>query len=353
MNDSDTERLLFVTRCLLAAAGIFILIVVLWSLIDLLVLVFGAVVIAVLIRALAEPIGRMARLSHRPSVTVAVIVILAVLIGVFWLFGREFQGQFAQLSDALPRAWHSAQGRIAQLPGGKAILSSLQHHPGQPPRFVPKLEDVLGRMGSVVTDLLLLVFGSVFVAANPGLYKAGLLKLLPPQRRGLAADALSDCDRALKRWLIGQLVSMALVGFLTGLGLWLAGVPSAVALGLIAGLLEIIPYVGPILSALPGLAVALTQSPSTALWALLVYVAVQQIEGNAIMPFVQKRAVSLPPALTVFGVVAAGVLLGAAGLVFAGPLLVVVFVLVKRLYVREALQTSTPIPGEGSKEGES
>jgi predicted PurR-regulated permease PerM len=156
----------------------------------------------------------------------------------------------------------------------------------------------------------------------------------------LHQDLAVGLEEALRGALSGEL------SLLTGLGLWLVGVPSPLALGLIAGLLEIIPYAGPIISAVPGLILALTQSPTEALWALLVYVVVQQIEGNILMPVVQKKAVSLPPALTVFGVVAAGILFGIPGLTFAGPLLVVAFVLVKRLYVRGALGTSTPVPGE-------
>lgn len=345
----ERRRFLFVLRCLLAAAGLVVLLLILWSLLELIVLVFGATVLAVLIRALAEPIARAGRLPHRVSVAIAVLLMLGLLAAALWLFGRESEAQFAQLSDALPHAWAAAKERILQLPGGKFLVHSVQG-PSGPARMMPSLADVLGRLGSTLADLILLLFGAVFIAADPSLYKAGILKLLPAGRRALAADALGDCDRALKRWLVGQLVSMALVGLLTGLGLWLVGIPSPVALGVIAGLLEIIPYAGPILSAVPGLALALTQSPNEALWALLVYVAVQQIEGNALMPLVQKRAVSLPPALTVFAVVASGMLFGPAGLVFAGPLLVVCFVLVKRLYVREALETPTPIPGETRSE---
>jgi predicted PurR-regulated permease PerM len=152
----------------------------------------------------------------------------------------------------------------------------------------------------------------------------------------------------LRLWLIGQAISMIVVGLATGIGLWLAGVPSAVALGVIAGLTEAVPYVGPIVGSIPGLLVALTVGPETAFWALVVYVIVQQLEGYALLPIIQRRMVSLPPALTLFWIMAAGLLFGALGVVFAAPILVVIYVLVKRLYVREALGTPTRIPGDGS-----
>ena len=140
----------------------------------------------------------------------------------------------------------------------------------------------------------------------------------------------------------------SLAGFrlLTGLGLAWVGLPSALALGLLAGLLAFVPLVGPIVSAIPALLLALADGAATVGWTLAVFVGVQQIEGNVVMPFVQRRMVDLPPALLLFAIVAAGTLLGPLGALLAAPLTVVVFVLVKRLYVREALDTPTPLPGE-------
>ena len=187
---------------------------------------------------------------------------------------------------------------------------------------------------------------AIYLAADPGLYQAGLLKLVPGPRRDLARVALGETARALRLWLLGQLVSMSVIGVLTGLGLAWVGLPSALALGLLAGLLAFVPLVGPIVSAIPALLLALADGAATVGWTLAVFVGVQQIEGNVVMPFVQRRMVDLPPALLLFAIVAAGTLLGPLGALLAAPLTVVVFVLVKRLYVREALDTPTPLPGE-------
>jgi predicted PurR-regulated permease PerM len=201
-------------------------------------------------------------------------------------------------------------------------------------------------LGGAMANLFLVVVGGLYIATNPRLYRTGLLKLVPAERRELTGTALRDTGRSLRLWLVGQLVSMVLVGTLTGVGLWLIGVPSALVLGLLAGLLEFVPLVGPIVAAIPGLLIAATQGTETLLWALALYFVLQQLEGNIIQPLVQQRAVSLPPALLLFALVAFGTLFGIAGLLLAAPLTVVLFVAVKRLYVREALGTPTPIPGE-------
>lgn len=139
---------------------------------------------------------------------------------------------------------------------------------------------------------------------------------------------------------------MTIIGVFTGLGLWLVGVPSALMLGIIAGLAEFIPLLGPILSAIPGLLLALMAGLETALWALLVYVGIQQIESDLITPMVEKKAVSIPPVVTLFGVLAMGVIFGLVGVILAAPLTVITYVLVNQLYVRDALGQSTQVPGE-------
>ena len=139
---------------------------------------------------------------------------------------------------------------------------------------------------------------------------------------------------------------MVLVFVLTGLGLWAIGVPAALALALLAGLAEFVPIVGPIVAAVPALLIALSAGWQTALWTLLLYLAIQQVEGNVIQPLVQHRVVSLPPAITVFAVVAFGLLFGSLGVLFATPLAVVVFVAVWTLWVRETPGEPTKLAGD-------
>ena len=139
---------------------------------------------------------------------------------------------------------------------------------------------------------------------------------------------------------------MLLVGVVTTLGLYAIGLPSALALGLIAGLAEFVPLVGPVFSAIPALLVALSVGGQTVFWVLGLYIVVQQLEGNLITPVIQRQTVDLPPALTLFALIAIGVLFGPLGVLLSTPLAVVIFVCVKQLYVRETLHEETEIPGE-------
>lgn len=128
---------------------------------------------------------------------------------------------------------------------------------------------------------------------------------------------------------------MLFVGIATGLGLWLVGVPAAWAIGLVAGLAEFVPYAGIIFAGIPALVLGFGQGADTGLWTLGVLIAVQQLQGNLIMPLLQNRMVDLPPAITIFGIIAAGILFGVAGVLLATPLTIVVLVLIRRLYLRE------------------
>ncbi|QOW19576.1 AI-2E family transporter [Lysobacter ciconiae] len=139
---------------------------------------------------------------------------------------------------------------------------------------------------------------------------------------------------------------MVVVGVLTGLGLWLLGVPVAFGLGIITALLDFVPIAGPVLAAIPAVLLGFTVSPQVGLGALALFIVIQQVESHVLQPLIQQRAVDLPPALLLISLFAIGALFGLAGVVLAAPLTVVIFVLVKRLYVRETLETETRIPGE-------
>jgi predicted PurR-regulated permease PerM len=155
-----------------------------------------------------------------------------------------------------------------------------------------------------------------------------------------------ESERALRLWLKGQAIAMVVVGLMTGIGLWLLGMPSAFVLGLLAGLLEFIPFAGPIISAIPAILLALVVGPEMALWVGLLYLFVQQFEGNVLSPMIQQYAVDLPGVVLLFSLIGFGILFGTLGVILAAPLAVVTLVLVKRLYVIETLDTPTPIPGE-------
>jgi predicted PurR-regulated permease PerM len=334
-----------VVKSLLVAALLVLLVLAVLRLLDLLLLAFGAVVVGILIRALADAIGHYTFIAGRWRLYAALLAIVAVLAAVGWLFGSQLGGDFSRLAATLAETWRELLQRLARLPGGAALAAGLDRISLSGDAMVPRLLTMVNTLTNVAIDLVLLLFGSIFIAANPSLYRRGVVQLVPKSQRDLADEALRDTGAALRQWMVGQSVMMVFIGVLTGTGLWLVGVPSAAALGVIAGILEAIPYFGPILSAFPALAMAATDGLPTMLLALAVVTAVQQLEAALFTPYVHKKVVSLPPAVSVFGVVAMGILFGPLGLLLAAPLLVTVFVLVKRLYVEETLDTPTHVPG--------
>jgi predicted PurR-regulated permease PerM len=177
----------------------------------------------------------------------------------------------------------------------------------------------------------------VFFAADPETYRDGFLRLLPVERRERVAEVLDETESVLRRWMIGQSISMVTVGVLITTGLWLLGVPLAPALGLLAALFTFVPYLGPIVSSIPGLLIAWSVSPSVLFYTFVLYVVVQNLEGWVLTPLVQQQAVRLPPALIIGSQMLAGIVWGVLGVVFATPLVAAVKLLIRRLYVEDVL----------------
>lgn len=314
-----------------------------WELRDVLLTVFGAVVIATLFQSLANQFQRL-RLPHGVALLLSVLTVLAIIGVGFVLFGAQLVNQAEDIRTALPKAWTAIQQRLEGFGLGGQIEQFAKA--GQGSGFAANAGQFVMSLGGGLADALLILVGGIFLAASPRFYRAGLIKLVPESRRDLTASALEDSGNALRLWLKAQLLTMAGVGLATGIGLWLVGMESALAFGLLAALLEFIPFVGPILAAIPAVLIAASVDPQLALWVLGVYLIVQQIEGNLLQPLLQQWAVDLPGAVLLFSLLAMGTLFGPLGIVFAAPLTVVIYVLVKRLYVREALETETSIPGE-------
>ncbi len=322
----------------LALASLFFLA---WHLRGAILMLFGAVVVASVFRALADLLRKWLRLPDGLAVAASVLIILGSIVALGAFFGSQFSQQVEILREALPRAWDSLERRLGELGLGEALTQGITGGSA----FANVGRTIIS-VGSGVADTVVVIFGGIFLAAQPNFYRIGAIKLVPSAKRALVAEAIIDSERALRLWLKGQLIAMVIVGVAIGLGLWLLGMPSALVLGLLAGLLEFIPFAGPIISAVPAVLLAVAVSPDLALWVVLLYIAVQQVEGAVLQPLVQQYAVDLPGVILLFALIAFGTLFGAIGVILAAPLAVVTYVLVKRLYVREALETNTPIPGE-------
>lgn len=316
------------------------------QLVHLFLLIFASIVVAVLLRAIADPVMRRTPLSPKLAVTLAALFVLGLLALAGWLFGREAADQASGLIDAVPRVLNDLQARMRALPQGRELMQRLADGLYELDRYITSVPQYAMSIASFFTTIILVVVGGVMLAMRPARYRDGLSRLAPDPMRGRVVDACDHAGLALKKWLLAQLLAMAMIGVLTGLGLWLAGVPYPLALGLFAGLAQFVPIVGPILSSVPGLLLGASEGMQTFLWAAAVYFGVQQLESNFVTPFVQRKLVDMPMALTLFSVIGFGLLFGPLGVLLATPMAVVAFVLVKVLYLRDWLGEPAHVPGE-------
>jgi predicted PurR-regulated permease PerM len=317
-----------------------VLLVLLWHLREPVMLFFGAVLVAATLRALADPLSRFTRLPLRAATALALAVLVLVAVCCVWLVGDPLSQQLQTLRVDLPRAWEAMRGWLERTPLGQRLLDLVG---GVQEAGVP-WAGIAGAATRVLHGLgatLLILLTGIYLAFDVGLYRDGFLRLVPRERRALVGKALDAAGQALSRWVRGQAVAMLTIGVLVALGLSLLGMPMALALGLISGLLEFVPFVGPIASGLLSVLVAFAQGPTEALYVAALFLALQQVENHLLVPLIQRWAVALPPALALGGVVVFGTLFGPFGVMFGTPLVVVTIVLVQKLYV-EPLESRDP-----------
>jgi predicted PurR-regulated permease PerM len=202
------------------------------------------------------------------------------------------------------------------------------------------LSSLVGTLGA----LLIVFLSGIFVAATPSTYVRGLLHLVPLGGRPRARQVIVQVEDALGRWMLSKVFRMFLVGALTWAGLALLGIPLALTLGIIAGLLTFIPNIGPILALVPTVLLALMEGPMRALYVVALYVGIQQVENNIVTPLLEKKMLSLPPALTLAMQVFMGILVGPVGVAIASPLTAAGLVMVRMLYVEDVLHDHSATP---------
>ncbi|MDY7012232.1 MAG: AI-2E family transporter [Cyanobacteriota bacterium] len=318
---------------------------ILWQIRQLVLLLLAAVILANALNLLVIKLQRLG-LKRGYAVFISVLLVFSTVVGIFWLILPSFVEQFQQLAILVSESLQQLEvwlrkieqnldpRAIAFLPDPQEIVARLQ----------PFVNELVNRgwgifsntLGGLLNTLLVLVL-MLMILANPTPYRQGLVRLFPSFYRRRADEILHHCDRALEGWLAGILFNMAVIGVLSFVGLLLLGIPLAFSQAILAAFFTLIPNIGPALSVIPPFAIAFLEAPWKPVAVLVLYVGIQQIEGNFLTPIVMQRQVSLLPAMTLISQVIFASVFGFLGLFLALPLTVIGQVLISEILIADVL----------------
>lgn len=311
-----------------------------WFTRKVLLLLFAGLLVALVLTSFTNLLRRFLPVGHKAGLAIVLFLLCGAIAGVIAIGIPAVAGQFAELSEQIPERAAEVQKWIQESP----LVQKLN-------QILPDLENMMPSGGTggltsffsstfeAVSSLVFIIFTGIFAAASPNLYRQILVKLFTPKLRPKAEHVITRLICTLKYWLLGQSVSMLVVGIVTGVALAIAGVPLALALGIVGGIFEFIPFIGPILSAIPAMLLASADGMDKVLIVAAIFAGIQFMEGNILQPIVQKRAIDLPPVVTLVALLVFGGAFGLLGMFVAAPLAAVIMVLVEELYLHEYLGT--------------
>lgn len=310
-----------------------------------LIIVFAAVVIAAIFDTIASFLCRKTGIPRALALFISIVGMIGMFVGSFVLFGSQLASQMDMIKDSIPGAIESVEAFLNRYGWGESLREFSQVSSNDVSRILSQAGGYALAAGSGIADFLLILVGAIFLASDPATYRRGLLYLVPKRAEKTAEQTLDDAGHGLRGWMLGQSVSSLVIAVFTSAGLWFLGVPASGGLGVIAGLLDVVPMIGPILAGIPAVLLAFTVSPMTAVWTIVLYLVIQQLQGNFLQPMIQKQAVNVAPAVLLFAVIAAGLLFGFIGVLLAAPMTVVTFVVVQRVYVKTLLGKDIDVAG--------
>jgi predicted PurR-regulated permease PerM len=363
-----------ILRTLAIVAAFYITLQLLWIGRSVVLLAFLGVLFGLALTAAVDWLERR-RVPRAIGAVLIVLSFLGLLVGIGAATAPSIASQMDELKTQLPEASKKIQGWIRERQQGVTqVLEQVapeetagDSEPGgeardKAPSVGQGVAEQIGGIGkhvfgifsstlAVLGGMLLIIFVAVFVAVEPQTYHAGLMHLFPHGMRARAGDVLTATAAMLRRWLLTQMVGMLVIGILTTGVLLLLGIKAAIALGIIAGILEFVPIVGPILAAVPAVAMGFLDGPEKALYVVLAYTAIQQTEANLLYPILMKKGLELPPVLTLVTQGVFAIVFGFIGLLVAVPLLAAIIVPIKMLYVRDVVGDEVELPVDvGDKE---
>lgn len=346
--DSAEARWIMYKRRLFLAVGLVAFLIILASFVSatlgVLLLLFLCVLIALGVRGISDWLTKHTPLSDQITLVVTVAIIAASMVGLVLLVGSRLAGEFSVLSGTLQEALSNLEEQVQQSDLGRQLIQQLpstaefgqQIFDGGGAVF-SRVSGIFSSTLGLFSSVLLVIFISLFLAAQPKVYRDNFLRLIPKGRRDRIRQMLSVVANALQKWLLTRFISILVIAVLTTSGLLLFNMPLALSLGILAALAGIIPTFGPILALIPAILVAFTVSPQQVVFVMLLYIGIQMVDNYLITPLVQKQMLSLPPAYIIVTQLLFGIIAGPFGLVLAAPMAIVLVIIIRMLYVEDVL----------------
>lgn len=307
--------------------------------VSILLLVFAGVLFGIFLNAMSNWLCQKTGLRYIWSYTLVLVLLSAVTVAGYIYMHTQIVAQAAELWEQLQESGQQVYQRVRSSQWMQRFMPDVKAEDLMPSsaKVLPAVTSWLQWLMWGITGVVVIVVVGMYVAFDSKLYEEGVIKLVPLHRRDRAREVMHTLRVAMGKWIAGRLISMALVGVLTAIGLWILGVPMPVTLGVVSALLSFIPNVGPIIAIVPQGLLAMQVGTSTVLYVMLFNIAMQTVESYVVTPIVQQYEVSLPPALTIIAQLLLGVLFGVIGVMMAAPLAVVIIVVVQMLYVQDRL----------------
>lgn len=297
-------------------------------------LILAGALIALFFHGFAELIQRKVPLSHKTALLISIISTFVILILVFWFMGAKVQQQVTEISKDLPTIIENAKKQLSTTALGKKFIekNSSDDIYNKGYSFISKF---FNSTFGVFTDIYIVLFLGLFFTAAPKVYVDGFLMLIPKRAQSRTRATIDKIAFQLTKWLKGQILAMVIVAILKGIALTALGIPMAVTLALIAGILNFVPNFGPLISMFPAILIALTLGINKAIVVTIVYLIIQIFEGNVITPSIQQKLINMPAALIIIAQLFMGLLSGAWGLILATPIVAILIIIVRETYVKK------------------
>jgi predicted PurR-regulated permease PerM len=341
---SFTRRVVITTAIVLLLGGAFAL--VLYA-VHFFFLIFASILFAVFLRAIANWLHDKTGMAKGIALAIAALLFFGTLFLTGWLIAPTVQAQVEDLRETLPSSIERLKDQLGRTSwGAKAVEEfedSQENMMPETQEIVNKAQAFFASTISILTDIFIVIVIGIFFAANPAQYQRGVVSLVPLRHRTRLWEVLDKSYETLKWWLLGKLVTMVFVGIATAIGLMLLGIPMMLALAVIAFFLDFIPTIGPIIASIPAILIAFLDGPMTALYVAILYFIIQSIESYLLAPLIFEKTVHISPVLTLLSLVLFGILVGPLGVILAAPLVAVLQVFVRELYIKDYLERDLPI----------